>query len=137
MFTCPKRREAALFRVTIHDFAQAFQLQLEGRFTAAEVPEVEARWRTAASIIGNRAFRVDLRAVSDADAAGRSLLGRMHESGAEFIADSPKTTRLVSEIVGVWQAEPAPEEHRGPLQPFRDLPTLLACLFSRLRAWAN
>ncbi len=134
MFTCPKRREVAPFRVTIHDFARAFQLRLEGPFTAAEVPEVEARWCTAASIIGSRAFRVDLRAVTSADAAGRSLLGRMRESGAEFIADTPKTTRLVSEIVGVWQAEPAPEEHRSPLPPLRNLPTLLACLFSRLRA---
>jgi len=110
MFTCPKRPQAAHFHVSIHDFSGMFQLKLEGPFTAAEAPEVEARWRTASSIIGNREFRVDLRDVTTVDAAGRGLLGRMRESGADLIAGA------------------------GPTHGESRSLEFLACLFARLRA---
>ena len=134
MFTCLKNRRDTAFRVTIHDFARAFELQLEGPLTAAEAPEVEARWRTASSIIGKRSFRVDLRAVGTVDAAGRGLLGRMRDDGAELIASGPETAELVREIAGLRPAASAPRAH-GHLA-LRDLPVFLACLISHLRAWA-
>jgi hypothetical protein len=69
MFTCPRSQKERPFHVGIHDFAREFRLALEGPFTSAEVPEVESRWRTAASIIGDRDFRIDLNDLTSADDA--------------------------------------------------------------------
>ncbi|MBZ5586097.1 MAG: hypothetical protein LAQ30_28680 [Acidobacteriia bacterium] len=134
MFRCEKRRKPVAFRVSIHNFARAFRLNLEGALTAADVPEVEARWRTGSSIRGDRAFEADLRDVTAVDGEGRALLLRMREDGVEFIADSPESGRLVSEITGALPVV-VPRKERSSL--FRELPELLACLFSRLKALAS
>ena len=47
MFTCSELRKNAPFRASIHDYADAFVLKLEGPFGTSHLPEVEGRWRTA------------------------------------------------------------------------------------------
>ncbi len=117
MFTCPKLRKSLPFRVSIHNSARAFELKIEGPLTEDAVRDVEARWRTGSSILGERAFRVDLGSVASVDAAGRELLGQMRAGGAEFI-DSVN------------------REQSHLLQAARDLPALLTCLLSHFRTWA-
>ena len=73
------------FRVSIHHHASAFVLKLEGPFGAADAPEVEARWRTAASLLVSRAFEVDLAGVTSVEPGACELLRRMSESGAELL----------------------------------------------------
>jgi ABC-type transporter Mla MlaB component len=132
MFMCPKRNGRARFRVSIHHFAEAFELKLEGPLTASDAPGVEARWRTAASLIRVRPFRVDLQAVTTVDEAGRQLLDRMREHGAEFILGRD-AARLRNEIGWTASMETTGDrELAGPLRALRSLPELFACLFSRL-----
>jgi len=136
MFTCSERRNNSPFRVSIHDYARAFVLKLEGPFSASDAPEVEARWRTAASMLQNRELVVDLTAATSVEPAARDLLVRMYESGAAFVAEGPSMVRLAGEITGV-----EPKEHvvrkRALWRPFEDFPAMVACLFMRVRALAG
>jgi hypothetical protein len=87
MFWRSQRRNGRPFRVSIHHHASAFVLKLEGPFGAADAPEVEARWRTAASLLASRAFEVDLAGVTSVEPGARELLRRMSENGAELHGD--------------------------------------------------
>ena len=60
MWTCPQDRMQDEFRIGIHDTSNEFRLKLEGCLGAAESPEVESCWQTAASTIGGRHFTVDV-----------------------------------------------------------------------------
>ena len=133
MFTCPKRRTVRSFHVAMHDYAREFRLTLEGPFTAAEAPEVEARWRTAASIIGTRDFRIDLDGVTYADTEALGLLARMREAAAQFIAAAPEALRIVNEIKGTVLEGTASEEHRPVKRVLRDFAALLNCLALRFK----
>ena len=66
-------------------------------------------------MIGKRAFRVDLTQVAAVDEAGRGLLARMRESGAELIA----------------AGTPAKARDNMISRLFRNLQLLCACLLSR------
>jgi hypothetical protein len=91
MFARSERRNDVPFRVSIHHHAGAFVLKLEGPFGAADAPEVEARWRTAASLLESRAFEVDLAGVTSVEPSARELLLRMRESGADLVGDRALT----------------------------------------------
>jgi hypothetical protein len=136
MFTCSERRRDTRFRVSIHDHADAFVLKLEGPFRIANTPDVEARWCTAASLIRNRPFVVDLAAATQVEPAARDLLVRMYESGAGFVAGGPAMARLVSGITGAPCREPVARK-RGLWVQFRGFQTLVDCLRIRIRAWAS
>jgi hypothetical protein len=123
-------------RVSIHHSASAFLLKLEGPFTAAEAPEVEARWRTAASLPGNRVFLVDLTAVTFAEPAARGLLDRMRGAGVGLVVDAPQAAWLAS---GITFPEPSRhvERKRGFRRTLEGFPALVACLFTRVRTSAG
>lgn len=87
-----------MLRITIHDGADSFRFQLEGRLVGAWVREVEQCWRTAASVIHDKRLVIDLRSVQFVDPAGKLLLSVMHQAGAEFIATTPLMKALISEI---------------------------------------
>ncbi len=132
MFVCPSSRLSQSFHVGIHDFAHEFRLTIEGPFTSAETTEVEARWRTASSIIGGKPFRVDLDGVTEADQAARALLKRMHSHGAQFVANKMPARRIADETVGQISTERA-AEHKAPARLYQALAAFLACLAIRLR----
>ena len=115
------------FHVGIHDLAREFRLALEGPFTSAEVPEVESRWRTAASIIGNRDFRIDVDGLTSADDAALALLRTMHLAGARFTTGTSAAKRIAGEIIGQPPEETATETRRVK-RLFEDVTSRLACL---------
>lgn len=88
-----KRPRVDGLRVTIHDSAQAFRLQLEGDLAGESTREAELCWRTAASTIAGRAFVVDLSDIRSVDAGGRELLARMRSAGAELVQPGAGGTR--------------------------------------------
>jgi len=84
-----------MLRVTIHDEAKAWRLQLEGKLAGESVIEAERAWAGAPDA---RTVEVDLRALTCADPAGQRLLYRMHRAGATLVAQGVAMKALVSEI---------------------------------------
>jgi hypothetical protein len=136
MFTGSRPRKDTPFRVSIHHQTGAFVLKLEGPFRAADAPEVEARWRTAASLLGSQPFVVDLAAATSVEPAARDLLIRMRDSGADLVAGGPEPVRLATGIASI-----GPDERLGRKCSLRrtleGFPALVACLFTHMRAWAG
>jgi hypothetical protein len=62
-------------------------------------------WRTACSVIGDRALIVDMTFVNSVEQEGRTLLARWYAEGAQLIAKSKASRELAEAIVG----EPLPE----------------------------
>lgn len=94
-----------MLKITIHDGAKIFRLQLEGRLATAWVTELEQCWKTAASTLHSKALLINLEDVSFVDGAGMTLLAEMHRAGAKFTAATPYQQEIVAEITG----EPLPE----------------------------
>jgi outer membrane protein TolC/anti-anti-sigma regulatory factor len=84
-----------MLRITIQESAQASTFKLEGKLTGPWVRELEQSWTAAAP---GHTLIVDLADVTFIDCAGKSLLARMHESGATLIAHSPMNRSIVDEI---------------------------------------
>jgi len=87
-----------MLRITIQESAQASTFKLEGKLTGPWVKELEQAWATSSAAAPGRALVVDLADVTFIDCAGRSLLARMHESGATLHAHSPMNRSIVDEI---------------------------------------
>ena len=83
-----------MLRVTVHDKAKTWRLQLEGKLAGESVVEAERAWMDAPA---DRKLEVDLRGVSCADPAGQRLLYRMHRAGAALMAQGVAMKALVSE----------------------------------------
>src|SRR6186997_1928697 len=84
-----------MLRVTVHDTAKTWRLQLEGKLAGEAVIEAERAWLDAPQ---DKAIEVDLRSVSCADPAGQRLLYRMHRAGAALVAKGVAMQALVGEI---------------------------------------
>lgn len=84
-----------MLRITVEDESQT--LRLEGRLAGAWVAELERAWQKS---IGaeHRAVTVDLEEVTFIDEAGKGLLNRMAEEGAELKAAAPLTRCICDEI---------------------------------------
>jgi ABC-type transporter Mla MlaB component len=82
----------------IHDLATSFRIELEGDLSGKAVLELEQSWRTAGSVIGDRALVIAVGNVSNIDLAGRALLQSLHRAGARFVAKSPPAEALVTTI---------------------------------------
>src|SRR3954470_5552804 len=89
-----------MLKITIHDGAKMFRLQLEGRLASAWVTELEQCWKTAASMLDEKVLVVNLDDVSFIDASGMSLLADMNRAGAKFTAATPYQKEVVAEITG-------------------------------------
>jgi outer membrane protein TolC len=84
-----------MLRVTEHDEAGGWRLELEGRLAGDWTKEAEQLWDAAP--VG-KPRTVDLRGVTCADVGGRDLLHRMHRDGARFIAGGVVMKALVEEL---------------------------------------
>lgn len=87
-----------MLRITLHDTDAKLALTLEGCIAGPWVSELEACWGDARQRQGSRRLEVDLRGVCHVDMRGRSLLGRLHDAGAEFIASGCEMPEVVREI---------------------------------------
>ena len=87
---CTGRPAAGVFRLTIHDTAAEFRLAAEGRVTVAGAAEMERCWRTAASTVAQRRFVIDTGGAASIDEDARSILERLRNEGARWIAARPR-----------------------------------------------
>ena len=71
---------------------------LEGRLAGAWVDELARCWATLVTTKDACSISVDLDAVTFIDAAGKSVLRTMHESGAALRASGLMTRAVVEEI---------------------------------------
>jgi hypothetical protein len=84
----------------MHDGASAFRFELAGDLDNEAARELDQAWRTASSIIGDRALVVDMTFVTGAGTEGRSLLARWYAEGAQLIARLKVSRALAEAIVG-------------------------------------
>lgn len=84
-----------MLRVTQHDEAGTWRLQLEGKLAGAWTEEAERIWDSAP--VGTPRH-VDLRGLTCADETGRRLLHRMQREGARFVAEGVVMKALVEEL---------------------------------------
>ena len=89
----------------MHDGPSAFRFELAGNLNNEASRDLDQAWRTASSMIGDRALVVDMTFVTDAERDGRSLLARWYSEGAQLIARSKVSRALAEAIVG----SPIPE----------------------------
>ncbi len=84
-----------MLRVTAHNGAETWRLQLEGKLAGEWVAEAERTWVNAPA---GKPVEVDLRGVTATDSAGTSLLQRMHAAGARLTAEGVAMRALVDEV---------------------------------------
>jgi hypothetical protein len=89
----------------MHDGPSAFQFELAGNLTNEGARRLDQDWRTASSVIGDRALIVDMTYLTGAEDEGRALLSRWHATGARLIANSKPSRELAEAVLG----EPLPE----------------------------
>lgn len=75
-----------------HDERACFRFQLRGPLDERSTRQLECCWQTAQSILGKKELVVDITGLTEVDDAGRRLLNRMRESGAQ-IQDSEATSQ--------------------------------------------
>ena len=97
LYTTPSNETLTMLRITVHDDFKHVTLQVEGRLAEPSLDVLEDCWRSA--VAERRAVRIDLRAVTFVDAAGKECLARMHRQGAELIAADCAMTHIVAEIM--------------------------------------
>lgn len=107
------RVAARMLRITTKYGADRIVVRVEGKLSHAWVPEADASWRTVLASANGRAIAVDLRDVYAIDEAGRDLLTRMHQAGAEFMVCGfvmPEIVREIREIVERQPKQPPIQE---------------------------
>lgn len=86
-----------MLKISTKTEAMKATFELEGRLAGAWVDELEQCWR---EIPPGYTLKVSLDAVTFIDNAGKKLLARLHESGAELKAAGCMTNCIVQEIIG-------------------------------------
>jgi hypothetical protein len=89
-----------VLKITVHTDAGMTMLKLEGKLAGPWVKELETVWQEVAP---GKSATVSLEAVTFIDGQGKDLLTRMHESGAELVAEGCMTRAIVNEIRGTIQ----------------------------------
>ena len=72
----------------MHDGPSAFRFELAGNLNNEAARDLDQAWRTASSMIGDRALVIDMTFVTGAEKEGRSLLARWYAEGAQLIANA-------------------------------------------------
>ncbi len=87
-----------MLRITIHDSPACLTFQLEGKLAGPWVQELEACWQNI--VVGRRrpVVRVDLRAVTFLDAAGKEILAALYAQGAEFVVAGCAMKAVLAEV---------------------------------------
>jgi anti-anti-sigma regulatory factor len=85
-----------MLRITTKTEASKTTFELEGTLAGAWVGELERCWQ---EIGPDQAVKVSLEAVTFIDDAGKRLLARLHQSGAELNASGCMNKCIVQEII--------------------------------------
>ncbi len=112
------------FSFYMHDGARAFSFEIAGAISDCAALELEQAWKTASSAAAGQALIVDLSYVTRVDAAGRKILRRWFEQGAQFVAKLPQARAIVASITGQpFELVAESTQHRTwrPLHAFRGL----------------
>jgi anti-anti-sigma regulatory factor len=88
-----------MFRITEQQAGGRIVLKLEGRLSAALVPELDACWRALAKENDERTIWLDLSHVDLVDMAAQQQLTRMHRAGVRFVTKSCLIRELVREML--------------------------------------
>ena len=90
-----------MLRITTHDNDDRPMLQLEGRLAGPWVEIVRDCWQQLSTHHRQTALlRIDLRAVTFVDAAGKNLLAEMSQHNAQFEASGCQMKAILAEIQG-------------------------------------
>lgn len=87
-----------MLRITTHDTDTCLTMQLEGRLAGPWVAVLRTCWERQLARPGGQPIRIDLRAVTFVDAAGRAMLKEMTRHNAQFIARDCLMKAIVAEI---------------------------------------
>ena len=85
-----------MLRITTNNEPAAIVLKLEGRLVGDWVEELRRCCGTAA--VPGMSLRVVLTDVTFVDRAGRDLLRRLAEQGAQLVADEPMMQSVIADI---------------------------------------
>ena len=85
-----------MLKISIQTDATGTIFELEGRLAGAWVQELEDCWREAAN--SDRPVRVMVCEVTFIDGKGKALLAKMHQHGAELVAEGCMNSAIVEEI---------------------------------------
>jgi anti-anti-sigma regulatory factor len=107
-----------MLKITLHDSAGEFRLNLEGRLAGPWVRELELCWRTASSTTEGRRTVVDLADVDFVDPAGEELLANLHTAGVELVGDTPLICAMLEQVCQTTPCDTVKVE-----QPRSDAPT--------------
>jgi hypothetical protein len=94
-----------MLRITVHEGARAWTLQLEGRLIGPWVPEAERSWERARAGCPKSPHRLDLTGVTTIDAAGKAFLAAAHAAGAELVASGCLMRAIVAQVAGGRSAD--------------------------------
>jgi hypothetical protein len=90
----------------MHDGPKSFRIELMGALSAEDAGRLEQDWRTASSVLKDRALVIDLTFATNVDPAARDLLTGWFREGAQLVAKSLKARLLAESIVGHSCAPP-------------------------------
>ncbi len=116
------------FRYYMHDGVTAFSFELAGSLSDGAVRELEQAWRTASSVICERALIIDLSFLSAMDLSGQRLLSGWHVEGAQFVANSEPSRALLQLITGEPAPAPSVPARNSTWLPFQVAAIALAAL---------
>jgi len=116
----------------MHDGPSAFRFELAGNLNNEAARDLDQAWRTASSMIGDRALVVDMTFVTGAEGDGRSLLSRWYAGGAQLIARSKASRALAEAIVGGPLPEFASAGNPGAVRTWRPFHTSFGALTLRI-----
>jgi hypothetical protein len=106
-------------RFYVHDGTTALSFEIAGRLSDDGADELQHAWRTASLVIGDRSLIVDLSYVTGIDVAGRRLVRRWHDRGAQLVARSPEARVLVQSITGQSAGELTAGARHSTWLPFQ------------------
>lgn len=86
-----------MLRITTAEDSHATTFRLEGKLAGPWVRELEECWRSGACGL-HRGLRIDLREVTFIDTAGKELLAKLHQDGAELVAADCMTKAIIETI---------------------------------------
>jgi hypothetical protein len=118
------------FSYYMHDGQNAFSFEVAGTITDSAADEMEQAWKTASSTANVDSLVVDLSYVTDVSAAGRKMLRRWYDAGAQLVAKRPSGRSIVASITGLpfgVVAEAAPYHTWRPVHVFLMVALMLLC----------
>jgi anti-anti-sigma regulatory factor len=87
-----------MLRITTHHNPDLLTIQLEGKLAGPWVQELADCWQRSLAARSPAEIRLDLKAVTFVDAAGKELLTRLHTQHAQFVAAGCLMKAIVAEI---------------------------------------